>query len=814
MNGPGHPKQGFFTDNGGEFINETFSDYVRKMGRTHYVTPAHTPWANGANERGHFTCDQTFRKLREEQPRRSLQSLLDEACYWANQEIRKSGFSAHQIMFGKQAVIPGITDGDITTDSPAQIDEVHDIFNRHHKTKMMYRQVDTDARVKRMLAARERPCNSYRFSPGERVFVKDLKKPIWEETTVHNQLGGNVVTEGRNGHLNSVSIDRVIPKEPIVEKKSMAKEEGIRPKRGAKIQFKLHDEEEQLEGKVTQVGKANGVDRNRAWVRFGNDEIRSFDFSNDVSEWQNINVVHFAEDIIEKEEKTDSAKEMRRKELQMEEKGTQLLFYALRTDVLDDERKVEEVMVAEVPKKYHKSPEVVAAKESEMENFQRFEAYEEVKDVGQPRIGSRWVITQKEGHDGMKTRIKARLVVRGFQEVEDPRSDSPTLANESLKLMLAICANEEFEMQSLDVKNAYLQGREIEREVYVEPPADCKVPGMIWRLKKTVYGTYDGARSFYMSVDDTLTKLGCVKIIGDEALYAWYNEEKKLGGLVGVHVDDFQVAGLKEFEEKVVKVLKQKYVFGKTEKKEFRFTGVDVKQTEEGIEINQAKFCESISQIPVNNKRETERPLDKNEYKLFRGAIGKINWLQGSTRPDLSYDNLALSMKNKSATVADLNKANKVIKKVKDSAEESKVLFPRIDDFENLEIHAYADASYRTQDEKTRSVEGRIIFLTNGKKAAPLLWKSKKIVKVCDSTKSAETLACDKVTDDAIFLARQVRQIYTGEKSIKQIPVRVFTDSKPLYDSLYSTKQVERKSMRHVIQNLKDTLTRGEVESF
>ena len=113
-------------------------------------------------------------------------------------------------------------------------------------------------------------------------------------------------------------------------------------------------------------------------------------------------------------------------------------------------------------------------------------------------------------------------------------------------------------------------------------------------------------------------------------------------------------------------------------------------------------------------------------------------------------------------------------------------------------VHAYADASFRTQDEKTCSVEGRIVFLTNGKKSAPLLWKSKKIMKVCDSTKSAETLACDKVTDDAIFLARQIRQIYTGEKSMKQIPVKVFTDSKPLHDSIYSTKQVDRKSEGHL----------------
>ena len=59
-----------------------------------------------------------------------------------------------------------------------------------------------------------------------------------------------------------------------------------------------------------------------------------------------------------------------------------------------------------------------------------------------------------------------------------------------------------------------------------------------------------------------------------------------------------------------------------------------------------------------------------------------------------------------------------------------------------------------------------------------------------------------------------VQEIYTGKKSFKQIPVEMFTDSKPLHESIYSTKQVDRKSIRHVIQILKDSKERGEVQDF
>ena len=139
--------------------------------------------------------------------------------------------------------------------------------------------------------------------------------------------------------------------------------------------------------------------------------------------------------------------------------------------------------------------------------------------------------------------------------------------------------------------------------------------------------------------------------------------------------------------------------------------------------------------------------------------------MQESTRTDLSYDNLNLSMKCKSAKVIDLNKTNKVIRKAHEGAKESKVMLKRTDDYINLEIHAYADTLFKTQDEKTRSFKERILFLINGKKASPLMWKSIKISKV-------------------------------------------------LQEFLYSTKQVERKSLRHMIQNLKDSVSRGEVEEF
>ena len=61
-----------------------------------------------------------------------------------------------------------------------------------------------------------------------------------------------------------------------------------------------------------------------------------------------------------------------------------------------------------------------------MNNLEVYDTFEEVKDCGQEIITCRWVIMVKEAHDGQKTKLKERLVARGFQEEASPQSDSPT----------------------------------------------------------------------------------------------------------------------------------------------------------------------------------------------------------------------------------------------------------------------------------------------------------------------------------------------------------------------------------------------------
>ncbi len=97
-----------------------------------------------------------------------------------------------------------------------------------------------------------------------------------------------------------------------------------------------------------------------------------------------------------------------------------------------------------------------------------------------------------------------------------------------------------------------------------------------------------------------------------------------------------------------------------------------------------------------------------------------------------------------------------------------------------------------------------------------MVWKSKTIPQVCKSAKAAETRALDICADEAIFIARVLNEILTGKKGQskeKQMRVIIKCDSMGLKETLNSTHQIEEKMLRPVVQNIKDLLTRGFIET-
>ena len=69
----------------------------------------------------------------------------------------------------------------------------------------------------------------------------------------------------------------------------------------------------------------------------------------------------------------------------------------------------------------------------------------------------RWMIKPKI-FDGQHS-TKARLCARGFKELQCFRTDSPACSREGIRITLATMASHKWQLQSLDIKTVFLQGK-------------------------------------------------------------------------------------------------------------------------------------------------------------------------------------------------------------------------------------------------------------------------------------------------------------------------------------------------------------------
>jgi len=100
----------------------------------------------------------------------------------------------------------------------------------------------------------------------------------------------------------------------------------------------------------------------------------------------------------------------------------------------------------------------------------------EIVDLPKERkvVKNCWVFDIKP--DG---RYRSRLVAKGFSQVEGIDFDelfSPVVCYETVRLLLAVVALKDLDIQSVDVKTAYLYS-DLDKEIYMEQPEGFKLPG-------------------------------------------------------------------------------------------------------------------------------------------------------------------------------------------------------------------------------------------------------------------------------------------------------------------------------------------------
>ena len=116
-------------------------------------------------------------------------------------------------------------------------------------------------------------------------------------------------------------------------------------------------------------------------------------------------------------------------------------------------------------------------------------------------------------------KIKSRLVARGYEDEEQKeRVDSPTCSKSNLRLVIAIASSKNWRINSVDFQSAFLQGEDVDSEIYLKPPKEANTE-KLWKLRKRVYGLKQASRKWYNKVSSELLKSGLSKSKMDAALF-------------------------------------------------------------------------------------------------------------------------------------------------------------------------------------------------------------------------------------------------------------------------------------------------------
>lgn len=264
--------------------------------------------------------------------------------------------------------------------------------------------------------------------------------------------------------------------------------------------------------------------------------------------------------------------------------------------------------------------------------------------------------------------------------------------------------------------------------------------------------------------------------------------------LLGIHVDDIIACSISP-NAKDLEDVKAAFTWGSEwECDDFVFIGRRITcHKDSSITLSQAHYATEV--ILTKDKHDPEQKIngDKEAMSEFRTAIGSLQWLAGTSRPDIAADTSLLQKSHDQLTFRDLQEAIAVLRYVNATADAHVKLRPI--DFNEMILVAYGDSAFGNAP-GGKSQGGFIVTATHSSaldgsgEASLLNWKSYRHQRVLRSTLAAEAAGLDHCEDDANFVGCVLGELtvpgYRAAHSGKTpIPVFPVTDARSLFDAVH-----------------------------
>ena len=442
------------------------------------------------------------------------------------------------------------------------------------------------------------------------------------------------------------------------------------------------------------------------------------------------------------------------------------------------------------------------AAQKELNSFKLKGVFEEIDPSKVPKgktiIPMKWVLTKKFDADGKFKSYKARMVCQGFRQKPgtdyDPDNISSSVARlETLRVFIAIAASRNLEIRQADVSTAFLNA-DIKEDIIVRPAEGLELltgvrSGMLWKLKKTVYGLKQSNKEWVDLVRKFMSRHGfqCNKY--DENFYMKTVQGRYIYCLV--YVDDILIASSKKIDcDRLLKAMNEDW-----EVKDLgpisRYLGMRFTQDSLHVYIDQAPYlsalleslnmgeCNPLStpmvEVPLPKDEDDSPLLNVENQSVYRSLVGRLLWACLCTRPDLQFAVSKLSSKVAYPTESDMKLLKKCLRYIKGTLDYRLVFRKKTG--VNVKLVGFSDASHGNEEKRT-SQDG-YIFLWNG---TPISWSSRRQKSVSISTHQAEVYGISETIREAIWLRRLLKDFVS---QVGTLPV--YADNQAAISSAQNT---------------------------
>lgn len=394
--------------------------------------------------------------------------------------------------------------------------------------------------------------------------------------------------------------------------------------------------------------------------------------------------------------------------------------------------------------------------EAEIESITQMDVYKKTElPDGFEAIGCKWVYKRKRGPNGEVIAFKARLVAKGFTQrlgIDYDETFSPVAMLKSIRILLSLAAQMNYEVWQMDVKTAFLNGYlEQDREIYMQQPEGFIKKGeehLVWKLKKSIYGLKQASRSWNLRFHEVVSSYGFHKMETESCVYRKCVDSHVV--FLVLYVDDILLigdnvnvlSGVREWlsaQFSMKDLGEASYILGikivrNREKREIALSQagyVDTVLSRFNMQDAKKGFLPFRHGIYLSKEMCPKTPKEIEEMRRvpYASAIGSLMYAMLCTRPDICYA-VGIVARYQSNPGQEHWTAVKGILKYLKRTRDYKLVYCSKD----LVPVGYTDSDFQADRDERKSTSGYVFTLGCG----AIIWKSVKQKCIADSTMEAE----------------------------------------------------------------------------